>query len=114
MNASRALLEVTGDPRRVRPLRRRILRAEGVSLEDLLVRWLSELLHRQQTRGWLVSTVEVDRVDRTRFRATGRILGEPYNPARHVRRREVKAVTYHQLRLVRGRSAWRARIVLDV
>ncbi|PYT11154.1 MAG: hypothetical protein DMF51_16310 [Acidobacteria bacterium] len=29
-------------------------------------------------------------------------------------KREIKAVTYHQIKLVRGRSAWRVRLVFDV
>jgi len=40
--------------------------------------------------------------------------GETIDRARHRLRREIKAVTYHQIRLVRGRSAWRVRLVFDV
>ncbi len=113
-NASRALFDLLCDPRTVRPRRRCLVRAEGSSLEDLLVRWLSELLYLHETGGWVFSSVRVERVDRARFRAHGRARGEPFDPAHHIRRREVKAVTYHQLRLVRGRGAWRVRIVFDV
>jgi protein archease len=113
-NASRALAELICDPRTVRPRRRLPIEVEGSGLEDLLVRWLSELLVLHETRGWLFSSFEVARVDRSRLRARGVARGEPFDPARHLPRREVKAVTYHQIRLVRGRSAWRVRLVFDV
>ena len=113
-NAARATFDLVVDRRTVRPRRRARVEVEGSSLEDLLVRWLSELLYRSGKLGWLFSTFRVERVDRLRLRARGVALGEPSDPARHVVRREIKAVTYHQIRLVRGRSAWRVRIVFDV
>ena len=113
-NAARATFDLIADRRTVRPRRRARVEVEGSSLEDLLVRWLAELLYRRERLGWLFSAFRVERVDRTRLRARGVALGEPFDPSRHLVRREVKAVTYHQIRLVRGRSAWRVRIVFDV
>lgn len=113
-NAARALFDLLCDRRTVRP--RRIVRivVQGSSLEDLLVRWLSELLYRLETEDLVFSSFAVERVDRLRFRARGRARGETIDRARHRLRREIKAVTYHQIRLVRGRSAWRVRLVFDV
>lgn len=113
-NASRALFDLIGDRRAVRPRRRVRIAVAGSGLEDLLVRWLSELLYRHETGRWLFSAFKVERVDRAGARARGVAFGEPYDPARHRIRREVKAVTYHQIRIVRGRSAWRVRIVFDI
>jgi SHS2 domain-containing protein len=113
-NAARAMMDLMCDRRSVRPRRAVRVRVAGAGLEDLLVRWLSELLYRHEALGWLFSTCRVESVDRVRFRARGVALGEPIDRARHVTRREIKAVTYHQLRLVRGRGAWRVRVVFDV
>jgi len=113
-NAARAMCDLTCDRRTVRPRRRLAIAVRGEGLEDLLVRWLSEILYLQETRRWLFSSFRVTRVDRVRFAVRGVGLGEPYDRARHPARREVKAVTYHQLRVIRGRSAWRVRLVFDV
>lgn len=113
-NASRALFDLICDRRTVRPRRRLRIEVEGSGLEDLLVRWLSELLYRHETRGWLFTSFKVGRVDRAGTRARGVAIGEPLDPARHHVQREVKAVTYHQIRLVRGRGAWRVRLVFDI
>ena len=113
-NAARALFDLIGDSRTVRPRRRVRLAVEGAGLEDLLVRWLSELLYRHEVDRLIFSAFEVERVDRSRLRARGVAWGEPIDRRRHLLRHEVKAVTYHQLKIVRGRSAWRARIVFDI
>jgi len=39
---------------------------------------------------------------------------EPYDPARHPLRTELKAVTWHQLELAPEGSRWRARVIFDV
>jgi SHS2 domain-containing protein len=113
-NAARALFDLLCDRRTVRPRRTVRIVVQGSSLEDLLVRWLSELLYRLETEDLVFSSFAVERVDRLRLRARGRARGETIDRARHRLRREIKAVTYHQIRLVRGRSAWRVRIVFDV
>ncbi len=113
-NASRAMFDLVTDRRTVRPRRSVPIAVAGSSLEDLLVRWLQELLFLHQTRGWLFSSFAVERIDRARFRARGRARGELLDPSRHPLRREIKAVTYHRIRLTRGRSAWRVRIVFDI
>ncbi|HEU4403450.1 MAG TPA: archease [Candidatus Polarisedimenticolia bacterium] len=113
-NAARALSDLICDRRLVRPRRRVRIAVEGSGLEDLLVRWLSELLFRLETQGMLFSSFRVERVDRRRFKVRAVASGEPLDRDRHRLRREVKAITYHQLRVVRGRSAWRVRIVFDV
>jgi protein archease len=113
-NASCALFGLTCDRRTVRPGRGVALQAAGSSLEDLLVRWLSELLHLQHSGGWVFSSCVVAGVDRSRLRARGRARGERFDPSRHRIRREVKAITYHRIRLTRLGGAWRVRIVFDV
>lgn len=39
---------------------------------------------------------------------------EPYDPARHPLRTELKAVTYHQLEVVREGVEWKGRVIFDV
>ena len=113
-NAARAMFDLICDRRTVRPRRAVRIVVRGESLEDLLVRWLSELLFRLETQGLLFTSFAVERVDRTLLLARGVARGETIDRSRHALRHEIKAVTYHQIRLIRGRSAWRVRIVFDV
>jgi len=113
-HAALALLDLGGDRHTVRPRRRVRIAVAGSSLEDLLVRWLSEILFLQETRGWRFHAGRVDRIDRLRVTLAGVALGEPFDERRHGRGREVKAVTYHRLRIARRRGRWSVPIVFDV
>ena len=114
-NAGTALCElVAGGRVQVRPRRRVRIAVRGSALDDLLVRWLQELLFLQETRGWRFRGCTVDALDRRRLTLRGSATGEPFDPAVHQRGREIKAVTYHDLRLVRRAAAWSVRIILDV
>jgi len=113
-NAGCALSDLMCDRRTVRPRRRVRIAVAGEGIEDLLVRWLSEILFLHDSAGWLFCRFRVDKVDRQGRVARGVAWGEPVDRTRHALRSEVKAVTYHQIRLVRGRSAWRVRVVFDI
>lgn len=113
-SATIALLDLGGGRAAIAPRRRVAVRVSGASLEDLLVRWLNEILYQQEVRGWRFQACVVTSVDRRRLEARGAALGEPFDPTRHPRLREVKAVTYHQMRIARARGLWRVRLIFDV
>jgi SHS2 domain-containing protein len=113
-NAGAALFDLITDRATVRPRERVTIEASGLDRENLLVRLLSELLYLQDTRGWRFRSCRVTALDREAFTVRAVAAGEPFDPARHPRRREVKAITYHQVRITRRGGAWRVRLVLDV
>ena len=111
-NAARGVYELAGAPFPIdRPVHEEI-RLRGADLEELLVSWLSELLYRLGTHGRWYHHIDV-RVsgDTLRAKVSGGLL-----PAGAPRaEREVKAVTYHDLEVVRrDDGSWRARLVFDV
>jgi SHS2 domain-containing protein len=111
--ATRALFDVILDVRSIEPRERVVIRVEGaVDAEDLLVRYLSELLYLHDTADWLFRGAEV--VELGPGGLLAHALGEAFDPARHEIQREVKAVTYHQLLLSEDREGWSARVVLDL
>src|SRR5439155_6266977 len=61
-NASRAMFDLICDRRAVRPRCALRIVVRGSSLEDLLVRWLSELLLRLEAPGLLFPSFVVERV----------------------------------------------------
>lgn len=86
-----------------------LLAAESTDL--LLFDWLSELLVAYETRHLLFSRFEVDLND-DGLRATA--WGEPLDRARHVLDHEVKAITYHGLKVERAGNAWLAEVIVDI
>lgn len=83
------------------------------SPERLLVEWLNELIFRIETRHALYARFDVEVADDGRS-LRGTIAGEPIDPARHVLDHEVKAATFHGLKMERDPDGWRAEVIVDI
>jgi SHS2 domain-containing protein len=84
---------------------------EGGNLDFLLVDWLAKLLEVFETRRLLLATFEVA-VTSTGLRASAK--GEPVDWQRHRLEHEIKAVTYHGLKVEQVNGQWVAEAILDI
>jgi SHS2 domain-containing protein len=111
-NCARALISIMFDVTDVNEKRSWHLSAEGEDQESLLVNWLNEVLFFLDTRRLVFGRLQVA------FPATFRIectaWGEERDPQRHPGRLQVKAATYHQLRIVKEGDVWMAEVYVDV
>ena len=103
-----AVLDNLGE---VRPNHRVDLAVSGTDREFLLFDWLKELLLRFETDRLLFAAFDV-RVSETGLTATAR--GEPFDPERHTLAHEVKAITYHELKVVEPPDGWLAEVIVDI
>ncbi|MCA9246275.1 MAG: archease [Planctomycetales bacterium] len=87
------------------------IRIAGNDREYLLLDWLSELLYLFETRKLLLGQFDVHVDDRG---LTAEVRGEPIDPARHNVEHEVKAITYHGLRIETIDGRWQAEVILDI
>jgi len=82
-------------------------------LGELLVTWLQELLFRFETRRLVPLEFGFAAADAKEVRA--RVGFGRFELGRHRTRLEIKAVTYHELRVRREPDgAWSARFIMDV
>ena len=88
------------------------IQAESENVESLLVDFLSELLGLFNLEKFLIAGVGVERINETSVAAE--VVGEPYDPARHKMVDEIKAVTYHKLRVAHEADGWVGRVILDI
>jgi len=95
----------------VRPDRRMDVKVAGTELDFLLFDWLRELLYRFDAEHLLLSRFEVS-VGEHGLKASA--WGEPIDPARHVLSHEVKAITYHGLRVEQEGDGWIAEVIVDI
>jgi SHS2 domain-containing protein len=95
----------------VRQERRVDVEIAGTDLDYLLFDWLRELLYRFDAEHLLLSRFEAS-VNEAGLK--GSAWGEPIDPARHVLSHEVKAITYHGLRVEREDDAWIAEVIVDI
>ncbi|HLA40745.1 MAG TPA: archease [Candidatus Glassbacteria bacterium] len=112
--AAEALTEQLTGPEPVQRRAARNVELEAESAEVLLRSWMAELLYLYHAEGWLTAEVEFERLDETALRA--QLAGELFDEARHELGPEVKAVTWHRLKIERmGESGrLRATVILDV
>ena len=91
----------------------RLVDVDDIELEatdrfSLMVRWLSELNYRHVTENRLFGKFEIIDIDEQSLAAV--VRGERLDPARHQILTEIKAVTFHEMRLERGQKEWEAQI----
>jgi SHS2 domain-containing protein len=77
----------------------------------LLFDWLRALLTRSEIDGTVFGKFVV-KVRDDGLTATAR--GEPLDPAKHGLGREVKAITYHELKVEQTRTGWLAEVIVDI
>jgi protein archease len=110
--AGLAMLGVMVDLAGVAPRQRAGISVEAEGLDELLHDFLTQLLVRVESTGFVACELALDVVDRRRVR--GEAVGERIDPARHRLYGQVKAVTYHQLAVAERDGGWWARVILDV
>ncbi len=100
-------------PEGVEPREARRLRVEGVDRLGAALAWLEEILYLVEGERFLPARWKVERVGEREVE--GQVWGEPFDPSRHRRREELKAVTYHQARFERDEEGrWTLRAIFDI
>jgi len=85
---------------------------EGSDLEQLLVRWLEEVLYLYDGDHFISGRFQISHLESGRLQAM--IYGEPFDPDRHTTRMDVKAITYHQLKLQEKKGKSLVQVFLDI
>jgi SHS2 domain-containing protein len=110
--AARALFAaLVEDLSTVRPVQAVPVSLGGDDREYLLFDWLKELLYRFDVEHMLFSRFEVHV---TADGLSGTAWGEPLDRTRHELAHEVKAITYHGLRVEQKADGWLAEVIVDI
>jgi SHS2 domain-containing protein len=102
---------ITANLEAIRPVREVSLRVADTRLDDLLFDWLSEILYLFESEHLLLSDFTVQLGDEG-LQATAR--GEPLDDDRHQLEHEVKAITYHGLKVEQTPDGWLAEVIVDI
>jgi len=110
--AARAMFSViVANFEEVRAVQEVTFELEGEKRDELLRDWLAELLYAFHADHVLFTEFQV-RVGDTGLTATAR--GEPIDWDRHEIDAELKAVTYHGLKVERRSDGWLAEVIVDI
>lgn len=80
-------------------------------LEHMLIDWLRFLLQTAEEQRILYSKFVLEFSDSG---LSGTAWGEPIDTSRHLLSREVKAITYHDVKVGREGSGWIAEVIVDI
>lgn len=109
---ARAVTDAIVDVATVRSLVVVPVEIEGIDRDDLLVRFLGEVVYLYDARRFLTAAARIERLDDRVCRAE--LLGEPFDAARHEVKTEVKAVTYHAAGIREEPGGFAADVIFDL
>ncbi|MCQ4349816.1 MAG: archease [Sulfolobales archaeon] len=112
-NAARAVFEVVTDTSKVGAKECREVTIFGYDLENLLYKWIEELLYYYDSELMLFSSFDI-KIDRDSLTLTGKACGERFNPNKHEKRTVVKAMTYHMMEIKQIEGKYEVTFVVDI
>jgi SHS2 domain-containing protein len=95
----------------VEPRQRLDIRLDGDERDFLFFDWLKELLYHFDSEHIVFGRFEVQVGEQG---LQGTAWGEPLDLSRHVPLHEVKAITYHGLRVEQTADGWLAEVIVDI
>lgn len=88
------------------------IRLEEETIEDLLKNWLDELLFFHTVKGFVLARIKSLEFEEHFLKAC--VLFDTFDNSYYQKKSEIKAVTYHELKVEKTRNGWRAQVIFDV
>ncbi|NIO16772.1 MAG: hypothetical protein GTN70_07210 [Deltaproteobacteria bacterium] len=111
--AGESLVSIIVDRRRVRKAGKKEAFVEGAGIEDLFFNFLRWVHFQFYGEGFLIRSIN-GKLERGECIYRPEAWGEPFHEGRHVLKTEIKAVTYHDLRVEKSAEGYMATFILDV
>jgi len=110
--AALGLMSVILDPATVEPFEAREVSLDAVDTEQLLVKWLAEILYLYDGQHFVPVKFSIRSISQSHLHAS--LWGEEFSVEKHLTRLDVKAITYHQLLVRQDENGSRVRVFLDI
>jgi len=110
--AAWGMFSLVTDMDTIRLAERSRIRIEANDRPALMVKWLSDLNYRHVTEHRLFGKFAIVEIGEEWLLAE--VHGERIDPTRHTIFTEIKAVTFHDLRLERDDQGWKTQIIFDL
>ena len=88
------------------------IKKEVEDFEELLVDWLSELLYIFDSQKILFSNFKI--LELNNSGVIGEAFGEKIDPSKNTLQTEIKAVTFHDLKIEEDENGFSCKIIFDV
>ena len=115
-NVALAMFNVMTDTKKVSSQKREQIEVTAEDEYALLYSWLERLLVNFETKDSLYSKFKVKAIKQvpSGYHLTAIIWGEPYNPEKHPSKTGIKAVTYHQMEIIKQPDNVTVKVLFDI
>jgi len=115
-NAALAMFEVMTDTEKTNPDHKDTVEVEAEDEYALMYSWLEALLIKFEVNGMLFSKFEVHSIKEKPdgFKLNATVHGEKFNPEKHPQKVGVKAITYHQMEIIKEPEKTTLMFILDI
>ena len=111
-NAARAMMELITDREKINPSQEIEIEVRGETKEELLVHCLHEILFLHEVKKIVFKDFRLNLISETH--AKGKAIGEKIDINKHELSFDIKAVTYHNLKIEPINDKLKVDIVFDV
>ncbi len=114
--SANALRELISDETNIEHCLDKSLVLQEDSLEILLVSFLSELNYLFQSANWVISSIQQIEIyeENNLWNLSANILGGYFNRDQIKLKSEIKAITYHQMNILKKSMKFSTRIIFDI
>ena len=112
INASTGLFSLIVDLNTVKENLEREVKLTAEDEETLLIEWLNELIYIFDVEHLLFKRFQIDDLNSNQVKA--RCFGEKVDQSRHRLEREIKAATYHMLRITKSDNGYEVTVIFDI
>lgn len=112
IHSASAMYELIADIDAVKPAVSVEVEAEAQDKDELLKNWLSELLYYFNVKDMLFCEFSIKELDERRIASVAK--GEKIDKKRHALIHEIKAVTFHSLKIEKEDNSYITDIIFDV
>ena len=111
-NASLAMFEILAEKKKAAGEKKKKinLKQKADTLDELFVNWLNELLSLSAIKELIFSDFQIKKINKNNLEAT--LIGSAIKDYKV--NTEIKAATYHELKLERIPYGWQAEVIFDV
>ena len=111
-NAAIGMFEIIADLDSICTVESKMIQLTAQNVEDLYLSWHQELLFRSAVDRCVYKEFTFDTLSETELKAT--VRGERFHPERQSLKKEVKAVTYHELKVQKTGEGWIGEVIFDI
>jgi SHS2 domain-containing protein len=111
-NAACAMMVLITDREKINPSQEIEIEVHGENIEELLVHWLQEILFLHEVKKMVFKDFRLNLISETHVK--GKAIGEKIDIDKHELSFDIKAVTYHNLKIEPINDKLKVDIVFDV